>query len=102
MAPIRIRTVDLAVAVRILRIESCKTIGSLLSNSSQGVNDRRRVTKQFGAVVNGAVAVTVHHQEPIVSTDPASTALDAVRVVVEVDWVGSGGRNGFDAVAVEV
>ena len=102
MAPIRIRTVDLAVDVRILRIKSCKTIGSLVGDSRPGVNDRRRVAKQFGAVVNSAIAVTIHHQEPVVSTDPAGAALDAVHVVIKVDGVGGGGGDGFDAVAVEV
>ncbi|MEQ1527588.1 MAG: hypothetical protein ABL911_12705 [Gallionella sp.] len=46
------------------------------------------IAKQFAPVVDCAVAVFVHDEQPIAGRNPARTLFDAVAIVIEQDGVG--------------
>ena len=58
--------------------------------------------KEFAAVVDFAVAVTVIHQNAVVAVYPAGSSADAVTLMVKHRACMSVGSKGFDAVAVQV
>ena len=60
------------------------------------------VAKEFAAVVDFAVAVTVIHQNAVVAVYPAGSSADAVTLMVKHRACMSVGSKGFDAVAVQV
>ncbi len=97
LAPVCIGAVDLAVAVGVFLRQRGKTVGGLAACVQWG-----GVAEQFGAVVDGGVAVAVHDQEAVIGFDPAGAGFEAVAVVVEQDGIGGRGGDGFEAVVVQV
>ena len=87
--------VDHAVAIRIQCGEGCKSI-----RGEGAVGQYGEVAEQLRAGVDGAVTVSVPHQQGVVRTRPAGLGEDAVVVVVEVDIRGE--ADCLQAVAVEV
>ena len=70
--------IHLAIAV-VIKISQCLiAAGGALTVFEQGV-----VTKEFAAVIDGAIAIAVIHEQAVVLADPAGSGADAVLVVVK-------------------
>ena len=86
---------DLAVVVGVERRQCIEAIARSLAIGQYG-----RATEQFGAVVDLAVAIDVHHQQALSGTDPA--VLCGRAGTHQIETVAVGGRYGLHPGAAEV
>ena len=70
--------------------------------SGRAVFEQGIVAKEFTAVVDFAVAVTVIHQNAVVAVHPTGPGMDTAAFVVEHCAVMTIGGEGFDTVAVQI
>ena len=95
IGPDGIVRIQFAIAVFIDRLHGFETIEGLATVCQQGI-----FTEQLQATIDGAITVTIQHQQAVVGFDPAGAMFVAISVMIEQYFAV--GAKGFDAVTVEI